>query len=292
MNNNRFFTLDSESRELFYRVPKAFMLEDSQYFKMSPMCKLMYGILSDRNSLSIKNGWVDEQKRVYFLFNQKSLCKVLGIKDPKTLRKYLKELEDYNLLFRESLGEGLTDKLYLLQPEVSDEQVYKLIKSDDIKVYNTQGKNSLGGVGKKSLGVREKFPTNNNEYNNTEKYNNTEISSSSKDDDEISLIMKRCQENNLKLRKDSAKKILNDYSLDKILKAINDCYGRSIDKPYGYLRRILKDMEAPKTTNINIDGKKQGKQNFTGRGAEYYASFEDDLLEASRTHNNYEDFML
>ena len=88
---SNYFTLEEVAKEQFIRVPKVFIEEDSKYFSMSAMTKLLYGVLLDRNTLSIKNGWVDEDKRVFFLFKQESLCRVLGTKDPKTVRKYLNE---------------------------------------------------------------------------------------------------------------------------------------------------------------------------------------------------------
>ena len=91
--SNRFYTVETESKKQFFQLPKVFMLEDSKYFNMHPMAKMTYAILEDRNRLSIKNGWIDKQGRIFFLFNQKNLCRVLGIKDSKTLRKYLIELE-------------------------------------------------------------------------------------------------------------------------------------------------------------------------------------------------------
>ena len=45
---------------------------------MSTDAKTLYGILLDRMSLSVKNGWLDEQGRVYIIYTvrevQESLC--------------------------------------------------------------------------------------------------------------------------------------------------------------------------------------------------------------------------
>ena len=51
----RYFTIYEEVKEQYYKIPKVFMLEESKYFEMSAMAKLIYSILSDRNSVSIKN---------------------------------------------------------------------------------------------------------------------------------------------------------------------------------------------------------------------------------------------
>ena len=161
MEMNRFFTLETEARNQFYQVPKVFMLEESNYFKMSAMTKLLYGVLADRNSLSIKNGWVDDNKRVFFLFCQEEIGRLLGIKDPKTVRKYLKELESMDLLYRKRQGLNKTDKLYLLQVEVCESQSYQLI-----------GNNPPSIKGNIPLLNKRIFPTNNTNINNTESINN------------------------------------------------------------------------------------------------------------------------
>ena len=47
----------------FFRIPKILMTEP--YFKdISTDAKLLYGMMLDRMSLSIKNGWMDENERV------------------------------------------------------------------------------------------------------------------------------------------------------------------------------------------------------------------------------------
>ena len=113
----KYFTLEDEAKEQFYKIPKVFMVEGSKYFNMSAMAKLMYSILSDRNSLSIKNKWVDDQKRVYFLFKQTEIGKMIGVKDTKTVRKYLNELEKNELLERKRQGLNEPDRLYLKYQE-------------------------------------------------------------------------------------------------------------------------------------------------------------------------------
>ena len=51
----------------FYRIPKV-LFTDPQFKPLSTDAKVLYGILLDRMSLSVKNGWLDEQNRVFILF--------------------------------------------------------------------------------------------------------------------------------------------------------------------------------------------------------------------------------
>ena len=64
-------TLDyfyGQSGELFsyFRIPKA-LFQDHRFRQLSTDARTLYGILLDRMSLSAKNGWLDEQGRVYIM---------------------------------------------------------------------------------------------------------------------------------------------------------------------------------------------------------------------------------
>ena len=58
-----------QSGEMFsyFRVPKI-LFRDIKFKDLSTDAKTLYGILLDRMSLSVKNGWLDEQNRVFILF--------------------------------------------------------------------------------------------------------------------------------------------------------------------------------------------------------------------------------
>ena len=68
-----------QSGELFsyFRIPKA-LFHDCRFRQLSTDARTLYGILLDRMSLSAKNGWLDEQGRVYIIYTvrevQESLC--------------------------------------------------------------------------------------------------------------------------------------------------------------------------------------------------------------------------
>ena len=57
-----------QSGELFsyFRIPKA-LFQDHRFRHLSTDARTLYGILLDRMSLSAKNGWLDEQGRVYII---------------------------------------------------------------------------------------------------------------------------------------------------------------------------------------------------------------------------------
>ena len=63
-----------EERFTFIKLPKC-LVEDEGFVELSMDAKLLYAFFLDRVSLSIKNGWIDNQPRegVYLLFNKKYL---------------------------------------------------------------------------------------------------------------------------------------------------------------------------------------------------------------------------
>ena len=51
----------------FYRIPKVMFTED-RFKGLSCEAKVLYGLMLDRMSLSTKNGWMDEEGKVYIVF--------------------------------------------------------------------------------------------------------------------------------------------------------------------------------------------------------------------------------
>lgn len=119
MTNNRFFTLETEAKRQFIQIPKQFLIAASKYYKMSSDSKMLYGILLDRNSLSIKNGWVDKEKNIYFIATIENLMEITGWGNQK-VTKHLKELRAFDLLFSKQRGQGKPSHHYLKEVEVEE----------------------------------------------------------------------------------------------------------------------------------------------------------------------------
>lgn len=67
---NQYFKISDAKNFAFYKVPKA--LFEEKYKSVSTDAKMLYGLLLDRMYLSVKNGWIDNQGRVYQYFTIKS----------------------------------------------------------------------------------------------------------------------------------------------------------------------------------------------------------------------------
>lgn len=83
---------DYESEQFaFYRIPKVLFTDD--YFKdLSSDAKILYGLMLDRMSLSIKNNWIDEEDRVYIIFTLEQVMQYMNCGRDKGM-KTLAELD-------------------------------------------------------------------------------------------------------------------------------------------------------------------------------------------------------
>ncbi|MCD8150048.1 MAG: replication initiator protein A [Clostridiales bacterium] len=97
----------------FYRIPKVFF-SDPQFSGLSTDAKVLYGLMLDRMQLSARNGWADEDGRVYIYYTVESIMKDLGCGDKKVTR-LLTELErDYGLIRRKRQGLGRPTMIYVM----------------------------------------------------------------------------------------------------------------------------------------------------------------------------------
>ena len=109
-------TLDyfyGQSGELFsyFRIPKA-LFQDHRFRQLSTDARTLYGILLDRMSLSAKNGWLDEQGRVYIIYTVREVQESLCCAEHKAV-KLFRELEDIDLIERKRRGLGRPSLIYV-----------------------------------------------------------------------------------------------------------------------------------------------------------------------------------
>ena len=69
----------------FYRIPKA-LFQEPRFQSLSTDAQTLYGILLDRMSLSARNGWLDEQGRVFIIFTIEDVKRALCCADNKATK--------------------------------------------------------------------------------------------------------------------------------------------------------------------------------------------------------------
>ena len=98
----------------FYRIPKLLVTAE-QFRNISTDAKLLYGLMLDRMSLSIKNGWTDDLGRVYIYFPIEEVMNLLHCKSEKATR-LMAELDSkkgIGLIERVRQGQGKPSIIYV-----------------------------------------------------------------------------------------------------------------------------------------------------------------------------------
>lgn len=95
----------------FIKVPKL-LVHDGAFTELSVDAKMLYGLLLDRMNLSMKNGWLDEQNRVYIIYQIKDIMSDMSMARA-TAVKYLQELVNFGLVEKKKRGLGLPNILYV-----------------------------------------------------------------------------------------------------------------------------------------------------------------------------------
>lgn len=99
----------------FFRIPKI-LFTDKRFSSLSPEAKLLYGLMLDRMSLSMKNGWIDKENRVYIYFKLEEAMELLGVGKDKGV-KIFAELDSENgcgLIRRKRQGLGKPVIIYVM----------------------------------------------------------------------------------------------------------------------------------------------------------------------------------
>lgn len=106
----------------FYRVPRM-LIKDERFKGLSSDAKLLYGLMLDRMSLSMKNGWLDDENRAYIIYTVDAIMEDLGCGKDKAI-KVLAELDTnkgIGLVERIRRGLGKPDIIYVKNFVVSQE---------------------------------------------------------------------------------------------------------------------------------------------------------------------------
>lgn len=154
-----YFYSEQSEQFSFYRIPKL-LYTDERFKGLSSDSKTLYGLLLDRVSLSVKNGWIDDQGRIYVYCTLEAIEEALGCAEQKAL-KLLSELEAINLIERRRQGLGKPNRIY----------VKNFINPRTSRIKNTDNHGS--GPVKNSALEQLKSLGNNTDNNNTN-INNTD----------------------------------------------------------------------------------------------------------------------
>jgi len=104
------YTLNQVSNDRYFQMPK--FLFEGEFTSLSNNARVLYSLLKDRHSLSIKNEWINKHNEVYLIYTRKDMQKMLGLAD-KTTKKAVEQLKEYGLLEEERIGCNRANRIYL-----------------------------------------------------------------------------------------------------------------------------------------------------------------------------------
>ncbi len=169
----------------FYRIPKA-LFQDEYFRCLSSDAKILYGLMLDRMSLSIKNQWFDEKNRAYIYFSIEDIMELLNCGRNKAI-KSMQELDEENgigLIEKKRQGFGKTNIIYVKsfmleeakqESELSDTEKFinqtNEEKGTDTEVPKTNFKKSQKQTSRSPENKLQEVYISNPNYNNSS-YNN------------------------------------------------------------------------------------------------------------------------
>ena len=133
----RYFYGEEADMHSFYRIPKLLFTND--YFKaLSNDAKILYGLMLNRMSLSVKNQWFDEENKAYIYFSVEDIMELLNCGKNKAV-KIMQELDDetgIGLIEKRRQGFGKVNIIYVktFMPEKTEEKSLE----DELKKFKKQ----------------------------------------------------------------------------------------------------------------------------------------------------------
>lgn len=109
-----YFYGEESEQYSFFKVPR--LLVTSERFKvLSSDAKLLYTFMLDRMGLSARNGWYDEEGRVYIYYPLEEVCELLNCSHGKAVRVFaeLDTAKGVGLIERVRQGLGRPSRIYV-----------------------------------------------------------------------------------------------------------------------------------------------------------------------------------
>lgn len=125
----KYITKEDKTKDLFYKIPKQFMLEE-KYKKMKDSAKILYSILYERTNLSIENDWFDDKDRAYIICTFDEIQTFFGCSRDK-VNNALKDLEKFDLIKKDKIkgnNGDLVNVLYIAHVETTNDTLKTLME--------------------------------------------------------------------------------------------------------------------------------------------------------------------
>lgn len=139
--------------ETFYKLPTA-LFENPKYKDLSNDAKLLYSLVLDRITLSVKNkkGWIDKNDNIYCYFTNKTAQELLN-RSERVIIKLKKELHEAGLLLEQRQGLTKPNRIYIFKPQNCQKSKHR---TDDKEVLNfTNGQTNQTDINQTDINQTE-----------------------------------------------------------------------------------------------------------------------------------------
>nr|DAL03479.1 MAG TPA: replication initiator protein [Caudoviricetes sp.] len=265
MNEQYFTEIDMDNHERYFKIPYR-LIEDDYFSDLDPLAVMVYGILTDRISLSRKNKqhFTDKDGYLYVVATNEEIGKWIKKSEPVVI-KLKRQLIEHGLLKEKRQGVRLANLLYPQKIRTKETLVQEL-------------KNIKGGT-KETL-VQELKNIKSNQPDNNHPYITNLSEPDGAGDNTLYSIEDAPPQNDLGIVYDwifsefgryptpfeieDLKSFLQDHSKEVIKLAIKECVGNG--KPYfKYLDSILRDWKQKGLTTVELVENRQ-KPKRSNRG--------------------------
>ncbi len=171
-----FYGADGEQYS-FLVLPKS-LIKEKRFEKLSANAVILYCLFLERNALSQKNGWFDEENRAYIIYTRDQIMEDMNCSAP-TAAKIVDELARFGLITKVRRGLGKPDIIYVknfnkvIEGESDDSQEVKEIDFQKLNNFTSRSKETFRQEDK------DFYPNNTN--NNKLNQSNPDLESSSSD---------------------------------------------------------------------------------------------------------------
>ena len=105
------YKINEYLENVFYQIPKELFV-NPYYKNLNSDSKLLYSLLLDRLSVSMKNEWIDEDGNIFLIFSRKEAQEKLNLSD-KTVTKAFRQLTDVKLIYEKKQGFKKNNIIYV-----------------------------------------------------------------------------------------------------------------------------------------------------------------------------------
>jgi DnaD/phage-associated family protein len=239
--------IDEVKRNVFYQFPQ-WLLEE-EYKEMSLRAKIIYMLIFDRRTLSVKNNWHDQNGEVYVYFTIEEFMEKLSCSRQSVINAK-KELQDYGLIKEDQQGMNRPNRIYINGSLKNRLQEVQNLDSGSLK-NRLQEVQNLDGI--KTNNINTNYTNTDNNNRSTVGGGNTLYSKAKKMSQEPTttaneleifndLLFENFGSYPSPLQIDDMRYMLEEHSLEVIKLAIKECVDYA--KPnMSYMRTVLRNWK-------------------------------------------------